>query len=358
MCLYPSLVRNPRYKKNKKNGGIIPAVKDIRTTMVPIGCNKCIECRKQKARGWQVRLLEDIKTHKNGIFVTLTFSNESYTQLAKKVNPNYTGYDLDNAIATYAVRKFLERWRKKYKVSLRHWLVTELGHGTTQHLHLHGIVWTNKVIINPKTGIKEAAIDCISEKWQYGYVWPTKENIKTNYVNESTINYSVKYISKMDFQHKLYNSIVLTSPGIGHNYTKSLDAIRNSFNQKNITKTNELYKTRSGHNIAMPTYWRNKIYSEEQRQQLWLMKLDKNERWVLGQRINVAYSDKYYKAALKSAQRLNEKLGYLGNVTWELKRYENDLRSIKQAEKFKAAYNKNISTESQYKYLHDEKLLW
>ena len=38
------------------------------------------------------------------------------------------GYELDNAIAAYAIRKFLERWRKKFKKSLRHWLVTELGH--------------------------------------------------------------------------------------------------------------------------------------------------------------------------------------------------------------------------------------
>ena len=29
--------------------------------------------------------------------------------------------------ATRAVRFFLERWRKEYKKSLRHWLVTEIG---------------------------------------------------------------------------------------------------------------------------------------------------------------------------------------------------------------------------------------
>ena len=30
MCLYPKLIKNKKYTKNKKNGGVIPAVSDIR----------------------------------------------------------------------------------------------------------------------------------------------------------------------------------------------------------------------------------------------------------------------------------------------------------------------------------------
>ena len=48
MCLYPKFIDNPRYRKNKKNGGIIPAVSDERVLLVPIGCGKCMECKKQK----------------------------------------------------------------------------------------------------------------------------------------------------------------------------------------------------------------------------------------------------------------------------------------------------------------------
>ena len=59
MCLYPRLIKNPKYKKNKKNGGVIPAFLDERVLAVPIGCGECIECRKQKRRNWQVRLLEE-----------------------------------------------------------------------------------------------------------------------------------------------------------------------------------------------------------------------------------------------------------------------------------------------------------
>ena len=50
MCLYPRLIKNPKYKENKKNGGVIPAFLDERVLAVPIGCGECIECRKQKRR--------------------------------------------------------------------------------------------------------------------------------------------------------------------------------------------------------------------------------------------------------------------------------------------------------------------
>ena len=56
-------------------------------------------------------------------FVTLTFSNESIIALSNEIGDNEA-----NDIASLAVRRFTERWRKKYKKAPRHWLITELGH--------------------------------------------------------------------------------------------------------------------------------------------------------------------------------------------------------------------------------------
>lgn len=121
MCLYPTLIKNKKYTTNKKNGGNIPPINDPRTAYVPIGCGKCIECRKQKSREWQVRLTEHIKQNANGKFIALTFSNESIQNLTQKLSHlKLEGYDLDNEIATYAVRHFLENFRKTHKRSLPH----------------------------------------------------------------------------------------------------------------------------------------------------------------------------------------------------------------------------------------------
>ena len=138
MCLYPKLVKNPKYRPNRKNKGNVPEMRDKRVGYVPIGCGLCMECMSKKANGWRLRLMEDIKTHQNGKFVTLTFSNENYTKLAKDVlkTTDCDGYELDNEIAKLSVRRFLERYRKHNKVSIRHWLITELGH-ITQNTYIY-----------------------------------------------------------------------------------------------------------------------------------------------------------------------------------------------------------------------------
>lgn len=321
MCLYPRLIKNKKYQPNKKNGGLIPAVNDTRVLYVPIGCGNCIECRKQEQRKWQTRLLEDIKENKNGKFITLTFSNESIKKLHTQLmqNPNnweITGYTRDNIIATQGIRYFLERWRKKYKKSLRHWLVTELGHKGTENIHLHGIIWTNETM------------DTIEKFWQYGYIWKgqMRNGRLINYVNEQTVNYCTKYVSKLDLIHKNYKAIILTSPGIGKNYTTSFNSQSNKFNE---SQTNETYRTRTGHKIALPTYWRNKLYTEEEREALWLHKLDKQERWVCGEKVSVAINDIQYWKTVQYYRIQNWKLGY-GNYTknWTQIEYEKQRREM------------------------------
>lgn len=331
MCLYPTIIKNRKYTANKKNGGIIPPVLDQRTLYVPIGCQDCIECRKQKAREWQIRLMEDIKTNKNGKFITFTFSNESLKKIIQNEEDlkelkglnELKGYTLDNAVATKAMRLFLERWRKKFKKSLRHWCVTELGQESTENIHIHGIVWTNETF------------ETIQQLWNYGYIWPTEEHRKTNYVSEATINYITKYVTKKDEKHKLYKPIILTSPGIGNNYTKTRNAQNNKFSG---TKTIETYKTRTGFTIALPIYWRNKIYTEKQREELWLQRLDKNERWICGERIDISKGEEEYHQLLKFYQKRNIELGYgNGQKSWAQELYEQQRRALLTAKRIIAA---------------------
>lgn len=327
MCLYPNLMKNRKYTVTIKNGGNVPKIKDPRTQWVSIGCQKCIECRKQKARGWNVRLQEEIRHDKKGQFVTLTFSNKQLKNIiegrdtdGKKITEalhvyedtgeeKLTGYDLDNEVATIAVRRFLERWRKKYKVSVKHWLVTELGHNGTENVHLHGIIFSNK-----KEDIKKI--------WAYGFVFIG------DYVNETTVNYMMKYVQKIDLKHREYNPKILTSAGIGGNYTTRLDAKNNKF--KNNGRTRETYISRQGSEMNLPIYFRNKIYSEEEREKLWIEKLDKQERWVMGIKVDVKNGMEKYYQILETARARNRLLGY-GNdeKNWHRIDYENKIRAMK-----------------------------
>lgn len=305
MCLYPKILKNKKYVANKKNKGIVPQVKDKRVLYVPVACGNCMECRKQKARQWQVRLSEEVRTRKDGKMVTLTLSEDSINELKKGIDLD--GYDLDNEIAKKAVRRYLERWRKKYKKSCRHWFVTELGQTNTERVHIHGIMWTDEV-------------EDITKIWKYG------NTFIGDYVNEKTVNYIVKYLSKTDPLHKEYKSRVFTSAGIGKGYMDRMDSKNNKYKEGG---TKEAYVTRTGVKLNLPIYYRNKLYTEEEREKLWLEKLDKEERWVNGVRIDVSKGDEEYWAVLKAAREKNKRLGYGDNeINWERRRYERNRRNM------------------------------
>ena len=286
MCLYPRLIKNRKYIANKKNGGVIPPVYDERVLQVPVGCGKCMECKKQKATQWRVRLQEDLRINKDAKFVTYTFSEHELQKLDNEIK-DLTGYNRDNEICRLAIRRYTERWRKKYKKTLRHWLVTELGSTNTERVHIHGIVWSQNT-------------EDITKIWKYGQVWIGR------YVNEKTINYIVKYVNKIDKYHKEYNSKIFTSKGIGKHYMQRKDKERNKYKQG---ETIETYKTKQGKELALPIYYRNKIYTEEEKEKMWLEKLDKQERWVDGVKVDISKGDKEYFKLLKVKREKNKRLG-------------------------------------------------
>lgn len=326
MCIWSRIYPNKKYLPNKKNNYNPPTPKDTRVLAVPTKCGECIECVKAKKHEWAVRLKEEIRERRNGKYVTLTFSNEEIAKLyTEKSLKHLRGYKLDNAVAALAKDRFKERWRKKYKEYPRYWLVTELGHRNTEHLHFHGIIWTD----NP-----------IEETWKYGGVYIGRYREANywgrQYVNERTVNYITKYILKKDPKHLTYKSVIFCNDGMGSGYMKRQDWKTNRYIPNG--KTNESYRDTKGIKSALPIYLRNKIYSEEEKEQLWLEKLDKKERWVLGQKIDVSQNDKQLFEALQAAQRLNKKRGFGNGIkNWTLAEYENQLRLTKQNERITAA---------------------
>lgn len=320
MCLYPKLIKNKKYTSTKKNGGNIPPIFDERTKFVPVGCGKCIECKKKKSREWQVRLNEEVRVNENSWFVTLSFNDESLEELKlrlreeplKKVVNDRLIIDLeknkDNELARIAVRLFLERWRKKFKRSVRHWFITELGE-ENERIHIHGIIFTDK------NKIKE-----LENLWKYGFVYIG------DYVNEKTVNYIIKYIYKTKFNED-FEPKIFTSAGIGSGYMNRIDKDINKFNGN---KTKEFYRTRKGTKLYLPIYYRNKLYSEEERERLWINKLEENKRYVLGMEVDVSNGEELYEEVRKEARELNKRLGYGSDESnWDERIYKNQLKKLK-----------------------------
>lgn len=283
MCLYTRMVENPKYLPNKKNKGIVPECKDERVRWVPIACGNCIECRKMRAREWKVRIHEELKHDNKALFVTLTINEKWMDELIKD-----TKSEEANKVAGLAIRRFTERWRKEFKVTVRHWLIVELGHKNTERMHMHGILWTNEK--------KEK----IEEKWMYGGIWIGYD------MTEKCVNYIMKYVTKADKDHPDFKGRIYTSKGLGKKYT-------NSYNAKdNKKKMKDTYTMSNGTKVAMPIYYRNKIFTEDEKEKMWIEKIDKQEMWVNGNKICIKTEEgqRNYERAVERQRLKSERLGY------------------------------------------------
>lgn len=304
MCLYPKLIINPKYKGNKKNGYKPPILKDERVKYVPIACGYCIECRKKKANEWKFRLQQENKTNK-GQFITLTFSDESFEKL---IETNAGSMEPDE-ICKIAIRRFLERWRKKYKRSVKHWFINELGENTNR-LHLHGILYTNE------------SKETIEKIWQYGYIY-------TGYCNEKTISYITKYLLKFDAKHPEFKPKIFTSAGLGKGYINESNIIIHKYRgEKTIEKIAEI-----GKRFSLPIYYRNHFFSEEEREKLWIQKIEKCERWILGTKYPIKTDEDFtiYYKSLEAAQRYNEELGYKNyGEEWRKEYYQSMVQAVRE----------------------------
>lgn len=296
MCLFPKLRPNPRYKPNKRNKGHPPRPRDERLRWITSACGKCEQCRKQKANEWTFRLNVELQKGKPAHFMTMTFSEEALS----------TFHNSDaNEVAAEAVKLFRKRWYKRFGKSVRYWLITELGHDNTERLHLHGILWT------------EQDKETIEKIWTYGWV-DTGE-----YVNSKTVSYIVKYVTKIDQDHPEFIGKIFCSPGIGKEYCERREVKR--IHDARI----EYVKTPKGFKVGMPTYFKNKIYSERERENMWLERLEKGQRFVNGMRFDTTTREgmKCYLNALEYAQRQSIKLGNLADP-WERKSYEKSRKNL------------------------------
>lgn len=262
MCLYPIYGRNPKYRANKKNKGNVPQCKDERLLIVPFKCGKCYNCRKQKAREWRIRLSEELRSN-YAYFVTVTFEAKYIKELELKTGLKLKGNE--NTIAKKALRLFLERVRKDTGKSMKHWFVTELG-DDNDRIHLHGIIF----------GQKSAAL--LRKHWKYGITFVG------SYVSERSINYITKYMLKVDTKHPYYTQIVLASKGIGSSYFNR-DA--NAWQKRHVKEICvPTYKFRNGTQVAMPKYYKDKVFTEKEREIMWINNLERGKEYIGGEEVD------------------------------------------------------------------------
>ena len=179
----------------------------------------------------------------------------------------------------------------------------------------------------------------LKDNWIAGYSYNGK------YVNEKTINYVAKYLTKDDLDNKDFEGKILTSPGLGKRYIERAKTI-NKFRYK---ETTENYRFKNGALAPMPKYYKNKLYTENERESLWIYKQEEGYAFVMGEKIparteeelkDVENIKQFYKERNKRVHYDNEELW-----TWNKnkRRLQGKLDYKRKAAKYKEEeYKKEI----------------
>lgn len=251
---------------------------------LPCPCGRCPACYLRRAVQWSFRLVEEDKISTTAYFVTLTYDTQNVP-----ISPNgfLTLHKKD-------LQKFIKRLRHTTNEKIKYYAVGEYG-GKTSRPHYHLILFN-------------ATPDGIYKSWRMGH-------IHFGSVTQASIGYTLKYISKnpkrktfeRDDRVKEWS---VMSKGIGKSYITE-----NSIKwHRNDLENRMLVVSLDGFKLSMPRYYRNKIYTEQEKELIFshMEEVEIKERRKEAQK--AANTPRYYEdkdanqqAAFKRLQKLSEK---------------------------------------------------
>ena len=99
----------------------------------------------------------------------------------------------------------------------------------------------------------------------------------------------------------------------------------------------------------MPIYYRNKLYTEDEKEKLWVQKLNEQKRYVCGELIDISKNEDDYYEVLQHYREKNKKLGYGDDSEiWSIKKYKEQRKELKkrQSNDFHGKSNENLQNPS------------
>lgn len=236
-CQFPYMVQNP-----SPTGSVL----------IPVPCGKCYDCKMRYAQQWCFRIMHEERISKLSYFITLTY-NTNFVPLTRK---GFMTLDDGEHLRNFVKRvRNYYRYRKKNPITkrmkyyydkvprIKYYAVGEYG-SQNKRPHYHMVIFN-------------ACEESILKAWSYG-------DIHFGQVNGASVMYSLKYIMK-DGQIPMFN---------GDDRIKEYR--RTSINMGSSFLTPEIisyYRKREmqpfivlsgGFKIAIPRYFREKIWRKEE----------------------------------------------------------------------------------------------
>lgn len=256
----------------------------IKNCSIPVPCGRCPDCLKRRVDGWVFRLTQEYKRCQYAHFVTLTYDTK-YVPLTKN---GFMSLDFDH------ITKFFKRLRKSLEVLepqpvVKYYLAGEYGSDTNRP-HYHAIIFNV-----PDWSYIEKA-------WGLGFVHYGQD------VTEAAMSYTCKYIDKpkripMHKNDDRVREASRMSKGIGDNYVNWENVCYHTADLHNRVHLT----TGQGYKIAMPRYYKERIYHEFQKMAISVqMQREADKRLDKAQQ---HFKGEYFTAKFKSDQAAIKKHG-------------------------------------------------
>lgn len=212
---------------------------------IAVPCGKCPHCLKKRASHWSFRLMQQDKVSDSSHFITLTYDT-------KHVPISRSGY---MELKKRDVQLFFKRLRKLHSKrpntnvsAIRYYAVGEYG-SKTMRPHYHIILFN-------------ARVELIQPAWQLG-------SVHYGQVTGASVGYTLKYMMKpskipMHRNDDRQREFSLMSKGLGLSYIND-----KTIRWHKADLENRMYvPLLDGQKASMPRYYKDRIYSKDERSEV------------------------------------------------------------------------------------------
>lgn len=228
---------------------------------IPVNCGKCLNCKKNRVNQWSFRLMKELDVSQTSYFVTLTYDtiNIPITENGFMTLKKTDVQDFFKRLRYYEKER-KQQFKYDQGLSIKYYAVGEYG-TQRKRPHYHIVLFN---VMDVKS-IYKAWAECININTE-DQDWIPFGSIHIDEVNNNTIDYTLKYISKGGTGHKFKafdgnKEFSLMSKDLGRQLLENKEIKK--YYQDNLD-INYVINTK-GFKVPMPKYYRNKILSKSQK---------------------------------------------------------------------------------------------
>jgi len=217
---------------------ISPFSVETKKGFIPVPCGKCYDCLARRISGWSYRLVKEAEVSSSAFFITLSYDNENVPITKNKFM----------TVKKTDVQKFFKRLRKLNTEKIKYYCAAEYGtKGKRPHYHI--------IMFN-------VDIETVDRAWTLG-------RVHSGSVTEASVGYTLKYISKKQqipthARDDREPEFSLMSKRMGANYVTPQMV---KFHKADL-KNRMFITIKDGKKIAMPRYYKDRIYTQLERQKI------------------------------------------------------------------------------------------